>query len=294
MTAGILSPELSLESILEHQVYTLARTLAHPMTAEIAKPFEQLVGQWWDIDRQETELWIAILKATAKLVAADDTIDDLLGAISRAILTQTAGKTDDPMYTQYYGTKNPSAMKRPVLGDELVTVRKWVPSLKASSEPALATLGTELEAAVAVADQAVTELGAAKQRNAEFRATGARRIHIDAVNVARKAAHGLLSQMPHRPEGKHLPSSFAERFFKRVRTTPQGDAPATAEALAARITKLEQELQALKTEQAELLTKEEREARRARENDLEALAAVEREAAEAAARATALRARLGV
>jgi hypothetical protein len=177
------------------------------------------------------------------------------------------------LYGQYCGNKSPSAIKRAVLGDELAAARKRVPSLKASSVPALAALGTELEAAVAVAEQAATEPGAIPRTpaacafrqaplgpalrahnqevvpraprpnarltnaqiagvrgilsNAEFRATAARRVHIDAVDVARKAAHGLPSQMPHRPERTRLPSSFAERFFKRVRTAPQGDGPAT-------------------------------------------------------------------
>ena len=195
-------------------------------------------------------------------------------------------------YFFYFGNKSPSELKRPVLGGQLETMRKWVSSLKGSPPGSgLAKAGTDLEAAIVVADAAAAALSKAEQDNREFRTTGARRALFDTLNAVRKATEGKVAEMPHAHPEWNLPTSFPDRFFGSE--SKKETAAPTAQDLEAQIADAEAQLASLKENLAKAKTAEEEAAKakaEAEAHDAE-LAAAEKEAAAAAAKLAAIKAK---
>ena len=294
MSAGTIDQDTSLDTTLDHLVYTLVLLLAHPHTGQLATPYEQQLVQWWAIDRAETEHWIEILKAAARIVAADNRLDELVDRLSNTVLARTKSKNSDE-YRYFFGAKPPGAVKRPVLSGQLDTMEKWAPTLSASSDPELAAIGAEMQAAVTYARDQEKALGVVQETNKNFRRLGDRKTFMDAVNALRKTTWGDLAEMPHVHPELRLPSGFADLFFKPVRKPRAKDeGPQTAADMQAVVADLEAQLDAARAQLAAMEAEEAAQAQEKaqREADEAALADAERDLKAAQAKTTALRAKL--
>lgn len=286
-----INPDASLALVLEEITFTPAVLAANPHTKTFAFDFDPVALQWTAANEQEIQLRIALVRGAALIYAADDELDELVDAISQAVLLNVKGDRTAPQYRLYFGAKTPGERKRPVLSQQLEAMRGWIPSLLAASNTVLMALGARLQLAVAAADAAVLGLAKVEQENREFRTVGPRRALVDNINALRKSTYGKLAKMPHAEPGKHLPVTFADGFFRhQARKTP---GKPTAAELAEQIAALDMQSAALK----ELLVavSAEEEAAAKAEGEAEALGAAiaeaEKTAADAAAKVAALKAR---
>ncbi|EYF00591.1 Hypothetical protein CAP_0462 [Chondromyces apiculatus DSM 436] len=283
-----------MDTLLEHLTHTRVTLGANPETSQHAPAFESSLDRWWELDRQEKQYWIDIHSAAARITLADSRLDHLVDRLSHTLLAENTDR-DGALYTLYFENKRPGQLKRPVLSSQLDTMRRWVPSLLGSPNPALAAIGTDLQAAVAEADAAVTALGVLKQQNREFRTVGARKVFVDDLNALRKTTHGALAELPHSRPDLFLPGGFADLFFKPIRARGE-EGPEDAEEMREHIAALEEQLALARATLAEMEATEAAEAaaeaQRAQEEAL--LAAAEKEAKLAAAKVKAMRAKLGV
>ena len=105
-------------------------------------------------------------------------------------------------------------LKRPIHGDELTTVRGFVPSLQTSPHAALAALAPILIELIAKADAAIADHLLADQALKDFDILGGKKTLIDSYNVLRQTVFGQLAAIPHANPAAMLPASFADRFFR--------------------------------------------------------------------------------
>lgn len=167
-------------------------------------------------------------------------------------------------------------------------MRDWVPVLAAAEQPPLVDIGARFAPLVDEADVAVADQKAVARRWVDFEKIGSRCKLIDDFNSLRYSLHADLCKLRETPEGKGLPTDFADRFFSREhRPSTSTPAPTVAEvetrlqAARQQVAELEAQLEALRKEE---LAREQEEARRL--SDEAALADAERRVKE-------LRAKLG-
>lgn len=291
MTLPTLAPDSTVSTLRAEVVYTHSRLLAHPFAAPHALDFTAILAECTKAAADEHALEDAVTTATAQIDGSDDALDSFVDALSNAILLENDNNRSAPEYVQYFGNKRPYEIKRPVLGDELETIRSWIPSLKASKSSTVHALGAQAETYVAQADAAVKAKGTSEQALRVFHITGERRQLVDRINALRKTTYGALAKLPHEPQGKTLPADFADAFFlhetSKKKTRSVKKVQERIDALQAEIEVLQKDLKDLEKAAADKAKEDAQEA-----SDQEALAQAERDQDEAKARAEALRAKL--
>jgi hypothetical protein len=106
--------------------------------------FDGLYEEWKQLLHQELALMREQEEAAAQTIVVDDRLDFLCTAISSTILAGNGGNHKAPEYERYYRDQPPSKLKRPVLGHQLDTMRRWPPSLtQADNLPAPFFLRTQ-------------------------------------------------------------------------------------------------------------------------------------------------------
>lgn len=158
------------------------------------------------------------------------------------------------MYQRYFGSIRPNELKRPVLGEELNTVRKWIDPLKTSSHKELQELSVALETIVKDSDAAVIAHNKASEAMKTFRIEGDRAVLFEKINAARKSTYGELSKRSHDLVDKKA-SDFANQFFMRTRGKKRPD-PVSAEQLKTRIEDTQNMLNDLQEQYAVLQNQE--------------------------------------
>jgi len=262
---AIFSYASALRPVLEHATITHTKVSAHPLTKGLAPEYQAFEDAWFVVHATELKLWIAIVRAAAKVVAVDDELDSFVDELKNAALIITGGDTQAQLYLFFFKNKRPSDLKKPVLSSQLSAMRDWVEPLKTSPHASLQALGVKLEKLIADADAAEGELRAAKQKNHEFRSLGERKALIDQFNALRKSSYGKLSEMPHAHPEANLPATFADRFFKPVSKPVEEEEEMTSVELVALIAEKESDVAALRERLQEVLAKEEAEAKRKEE-----------------------------
>lgn len=288
MPARLISDNVSLAYLREETLFTRVRLGAHPLTAKLAVPYDELLTEWQKVAATEQALNDARTTASAQISVVDDAIDLLVGELAMVVLQRTDGDRQSDLYLRYF-KKRPSEVRRPVLGRELTTVKGWLPSLVASADPELKRIGAALDEAVQDGEKAEAAWDAVTNQIADFRKLGARQALQDKLNRTRQGTYGELAQLP-LTAGVTLPSDFASGFFRQRSETPptlksvQAAIAATEDTLA----ELRATLKSLQDEAAaEAQEKAEREAKQAE------LAAAQRVLADTQARIRALSAELG-
>ncbi|MRG91688.1 hypothetical protein [Polyangium spumosum] len=290
MAVRTLQPRTSLSSVLPEITYTRSRVKAHPLGTPHIAAFDALRAEWTTVHDKELLLRDAITDGQALIDHIDDLLDSLVTAIVNTILTITDGDRNHALYKHFLGNKTPSDFKRPVLGGQLEAMKKWLPSLAASEHAALKAFAPELGELLERADGAVNAKAAAEKARDQFRDFGERKKFIDKLNGTRKETHGALAKLPH--EHSHLPTNFADRFFRREARAEQDDEEVTITSVKASIVALQKELAAKQKLLADLEAEEAKAAEAATNADKEELAALEKQMAEAQAKADALRAKI--
>ena len=283
MAPKILTCNQSLEVVYDEVFFTQAATAADPDAAKFSPSFELLLSkQWQPVVDKERALRRAILSAQTQCAGVDRRLDGWTDRFHNALLIATNNRRNVADYTRYFGGKPPSVLKRPVLGAQLQTLTGWVASIKGSSVPQLATLGTELETLVAEGHKAEQALRDARDKMKDFRAVGERKALFDQANSLRQATFGSLATLVHEQPKKRLAADWPDGFFRHDcsdRLTPDAEKQALIEELAAlRTTSADKERRL-----AELLTAEQVEAEQAAERSI---AAAKLKELESRARAT--------
>jgi hypothetical protein len=255
MALSIIELQARLELVLEENSYTLGELQSHPLAAPYTPKFDAFQATWTGVNAQRIELVIALGKADGAVAGIDENIDDLVDVLDRTLLIATKNDRTAPLYQLYFGAKPPSLLKRPILGQELETVRAWIPSIEGSSVPAVAALAPAFKAAITAADAAVAARTKAAQALKDFDTVGPKKALIDGYNALRKTVYGELGAMPHQNPAAMLPPDFADRFF-RHNAHKGGNGPTNAKDAQAAVDALEKQLEAAKAVLATVTAKE--------------------------------------
>ena len=204
----------TLEDLLSENSFSLGKLHSHPLAAVFIPLFEEFQSKWFVTSAARTTLVMAISKAEGAVAGADDGLDDFLDLLDRTLLILTKNDRQAQLYLLYFGKLPVHMLKRPMLGEELVTVRGFLSSLQTSTQPVLAALAPQLTALIANADAAVAQHQAATQALKAFDMIGAMKALIDEYNALRQTVYGKLAAIPHEHPEAMLPASFADRFFR--------------------------------------------------------------------------------
>ena len=278
---------------LVHELsFSTAQLKAHPLGAPSVKEFEDLLAATQKTLLRQIELVAAQASAEAKVVRADDALNQLLDLVNLTLLNVTDRNRDAPLYQRFFGGQRPSEAKRPILGAQLELMRDWVPTLQAATSPELKALATPLDSAIQSADAAVGALRTAEQQMTDFSEIGECKELIDKSNGTRKATRGKLAEAVHKNPAANLPTDFAEQFFLREVRLGTPNRP----ELLSRIARQEQQLTRLKQQLAELDERRVQAEKVEREAQAAALrgqvAAIDKRVEDERARAAALRSKL--
>lgn len=291
MKPRLLPNDTPVDELLEELFHTTAHLQAYPFLLAQTTQHEALIVDVNLLVQIEIALMRALMHAEALMVVVDGHIDILASAIDGTIRVENGRDRKALVHQRYFGNVQPSRFKRPVLGEQLETMRDWIPSLTGpQSSPTLQGYGTQLAVRVVEADGAVRAEAEAR-RNLADHELGARKVFIDRLNAVRQALYGQLAELPHSRPDLSLPPDFAFRFFLRdARRRKQ-----TITTLERDITRLQGKLQRAETELARLVEEAAAETRHDEDTELaeaEAeLAALEQQRIEAAARIAELQGR---
>ena len=255
MPVPILGLDATLDDLLQDNSFTLGKLQSHPLAVPFTSQFDALHTTWLTTSTSRTALQIALGKADGAVSAADDTLDNFVDTLDRTLLIAVKNDRKNPIYTLYFGDTPPSLLKRPVLGQELETVRKWIPSLKGSPVASLVALAPALSTAVDAADAAVAAKLAAQQALDDFDATGGKAQLIGTTNATRQTVYGQLAALPHANPTAALPASFGDRFFRHTPRTGVAAAKTVAEGQA-EVARHQKKLTAAQNHLANLTTAE--------------------------------------
>lgn len=292
MQLRTIEPEEPLDDVDDELRETQLHTGASPLTAALAPPFAAHRQELIAVRAEEVQLDDGLKSAEVLALFADDDLNALADETKVAVLAEVKNDYQSPLYRRLFAGQSPSELKRPVLGEQLATMRAWIAPLCASANPTLSSIGERLEQVVARADEAVSAQALAQQRMDQFRA-GPRKEFIDRCNALRKLTLGKLAEIAHTHPELRLPSTWPERFFlhdssSRARTIPE---------VKRSIERLQKQLARQEAILAELEAKQVRAERARQEAQLEErrhkLAAAEKKAAEAAAELAALQVEIG-
>lgn len=293
MAIQTLSSRLSLDTLGEELVYTLARLRAYTNTAKYVSSFETLLSDLKKTKETEMSLQEKILSAEALIDSCDDELDECVDKFSNILLTLTQNNRSDLLYQRYFGSIRPSDLKKPVLGEELETVRGWLDSLKSSTHKELQEVGTSFEEIVTRADKALTSLRELRTKYTDFRTLGAREQFFARANAERKSIYGELNKLAHSQRDLQA-SSFADRFFLHRRVSKRADPESSAE-IREHIDEIETTLKEWHARYESALAREAEAAKKQQDYELklQALEAAERDAQKAMQHAAELRKQLG-
>ena len=213
MPLAVVPLATSFTAVLERNSHVLGELPSHTLAAPYVPQFDAFQVTWFDAFTARTLLQIAADKAQGAVSGADDALDDFVDTLDRNLLIIVKNDRAAPLYQLYFGLKAAHLLKHPILSDELVTCRAWIPSLQTSTAAALAALGPLLVSVVAAADAAVAQKVATDQAVKDFETIGGKKTLIDAFNALCKSVYGELAAMPHQKPAAMLPPNFADRFF---------------------------------------------------------------------------------
>ncbi len=230
MAAPFLDPESSLETLREDLVYLRCRLAKHPLACEFAPRVAELLTEWGDVYTQQLAHWDAQTAARVEVNMADDSLDDFVDGFDKDLRAVVGNKRDDERYRLYIAG-GLSELKRPVLGEELETLRAWPEYLASEEDPRLVAHRKPLESAIRVAEDAIAARATADAKNAAFRTTGPLAKYVQKVLSARDHIWSELEIVRVKAKDGSLPREWASGFFRpRPPTVTDAERKARAEA----------------------------------------------------------------
>src|SRR5580704_12151823 len=144
MAAPLIPPTATLDDILDETSFTQGKLQTSPLSSPLTSQYDTFQGTWTTANAARIALVVTLAKARGAASAADDTLDDFVDTLDHTLLAALKNNRKAPAYLVYFGDEAPSKMKRPILGKELDTVTKWIPSLQASPYPTVLALAPAL------------------------------------------------------------------------------------------------------------------------------------------------------
>jgi hypothetical protein len=183
-----LRRDQALTSLRDEIVYPAITCKRDPRAADQAPLFQALLVDWDAVFKQQLGHWDAQTEASVLVHAADDVLDEHVDDFAGVVRTKQPGRMS------YYFEKSPSALRRPVLGAELETVRNWIPALHHETSPDLSKYAPVFQGDVKVADAAVQAETDADEANRRFREIGELAAFLDKVEATRDKVYATLDQ----------------------------------------------------------------------------------------------------
>jgi hypothetical protein len=289
MKPRILQSDIPFRDLIEELFHTSARLRAYSFLQAQADQHDLLLPECRRLSDEELDLIREHLTIAARKAVLDDQFDFISAAVAGTLLGENGNDRSAAAFVRYFGNLTPSRFRRPVLGEQLASMRGWPQTLQQGS-PALQGYGAQLTALVPQADAVVQAELDAKHRLADWE-LGPRKMFVDRYNGLRHVLYGQLAELPHTRPELGLPRDFAHRFFLRAPAAR----PPTIPGLENEITRLRTQLERAEELLARLIEESEAEARQNDDAELaeveDQLAALEQQRTEAAARLAELQAR---
>ena len=227
MPAPYLSPAASLDDLRNELIYLRHRLRRDKRAADLAKPVAALLDQWATVHAKQLAHWDAQTEAQGDVSLADEALDARVDALDNDARHLVGGDREDPRYRLYF-TGSAFDLKRPVLGDELATLRDWQEHLATDDAPALRAHQKALASELAAADAAVQARDEADAKNTAFRATGDHAKYVQKIHLTRDRVWSELdTRRTTLPPG--TPRDWASGFFR-----PRPERAPSPEELSAR------------------------------------------------------------
>ena len=222
MPAPYFDPTSSLDATRDELVFLNVRLGRDPRARDLAPRVAAHLAAWRDVHDAQLTLWDAQTGAQVDVALADEALDAHVDTFAADLLRLCGDDRTSPRFTLYFPVA-PSAVKRPVLGEELATARRWVTLLAAEEDDGLRAHGERFAAEVKDADDALAARAAADSRNASFRAVGAHATFMQGVVDTREHVWIELERRRADDKDAGLPRDWATRFF-RPRASAESDA----------------------------------------------------------------------
>jgi hypothetical protein len=177
--------------------------------------FGQLLEEWVPLYFATLALEDAVIRADQAILAIDDRCDQHVDAFNLALVVVVNQDRRAPHYTLYFKEK-PSRIKRPVLGEELTTLRGWLPLLARETDPRLQPFHALFAQDVADADAALLARTAAEKALRHSRAVGEIARYFDRVERVRDDVYAQIEQFRAQHPELGLPRGFAGQFFMKT------------------------------------------------------------------------------
>lgn len=209
----------SMSHLRDELIYTEARLMAEPLTADLAKGISQLIDNVEKIAAGQETLWRKEEAAQALSDACDDLLDDFVFSLEdhlKYTLRKEHNVRESARFTLYF-KKSPREIRRLGLRSQLPEMKTWANTLKGENEQTLKDLATELDTLIQKGDKTITQMDTlAAERNA-YRTRTIEPL-IEEINSARTKLFATLIQ---RADANQKPRDYQERFFKKTsRPTP--------------------------------------------------------------------------
>lgn len=234
MPARKLNRAMSLLELRREIVWSQGACESDPIARPHAVRFDQLLEVWWPTYFAALALEDAVLRAGLAITCIDERCDQHVDAFNLALLVVVNQDRRSPHYTLYFNDK-PSRIKRPVLGEELETLRGWLPLLARETEPRLQPFHAVFAQDVADADAALAARMDAEETLRHSRVAGPIARFFDRVERVRDDVYGQIDQYRLQHPELGLPRNVAGQFFLKTppRELNEQQRQARAEAKAA-------------------------------------------------------------
>lgn len=210
--AGIreLPAEISLATLWEELVFTLARLMVRASTRDLAEGFAELIARTESTEIAQRGHWRAEEVASATVDVADEELDEVTDDVIAEVRHADRKAKDDTRETHYLGSLTLRGLTRLGLASQLDRMRPWVKTLESEPEEALKKLAKRLAKLVTTGDVALDQRVNAAAARATHRAREITSLVADA-NAVRRDTYGALVRIANK---NNRPKDWPETFFR--------------------------------------------------------------------------------
>jgi hypothetical protein len=212
MSAPYLSPTITLLDLRTQLKFTVLALALDEHAKDQIGLIQPLLDEWPTIFHAQLDHWDAQTAASLSIHKADDVLDEHVDDFEHDLQEEIERDRTHPHYELYFATR-PFALKRPVLGPELETIRAWLPALAEEESARLKAHHKSFSTAVDVADAALEDQTRADTANTVFRKTGKLADYFERVVAARERLHAVLENRRTKKRELNLSTDWPQGFF---------------------------------------------------------------------------------